>query len=250
MKNKKRSSSFYFIILLAFLIFYLFKDKINESVIFNNKSTDSAYVPDGVSETDTVIVFDNKQDGEKDSTIPASEEQIILLCGDSMAGGLSEPFENLAEFHNYTFYKYIWGASTTAAWSATGKLKRLIDKYNPTIVILVLGSNELMTKSLSTLKVYVSNVIKQAKDVNLVWIGPPNWKEDNGFNETLKNILGAGQYFDSENLMLDRVDDGKHLTQKGYYAWADSVSQWIEKKSSSKIKITAAGEYPGAGLLK
>jgi hypothetical protein len=249
MRRRKKGAAFYAVLILGFLFWFLFKNYLSESVFVEILSSDTAKTNPIPTESDTVITFNNQPEDLKDSVNKSEESQSILLCGDSMAGGLAEPFSDYAAFHNYAFNKYIWGASTTAAWSATGKLKKLISQYKPTYVIFALGSNELMTKSLSTLKIYAEGILKQVTDVKFVWIGPPNWKEDNGFNETLINTVDKGKYFDSENLILERVNDGKHLSQKGYYAWADSISAWIENESSEKIKIVTPDANTGARFL-
>lgn len=191
------------------------------------------------SYTNTDSTSGDYEDSENNNSQNDTTNEVVLLCGDSMAGGLAIPFREFCKSHNYILVEDHWSSSTSIAWAATHYMQKLIEKYDPTFIILSLGSNELYTRDLTRLKVNAQIIKNDAGNKRFIWIGPPNWKEDYGYNNTVKDVLGSKEFFVSKYIPLERGADKKHPTLKGYYKWADYISDWIETESAYPIKIAA-----------
>lgn len=167
----------------------------------------------------------------------------ILLFGDSMVDGVREFFKKYCKFNNHKFYYFAWTSSTTSAWANSNKLKTLLEKYDPDYVFIMLGSNELLATDLKKREKYISDILEQLEGVNYVWIGPPNWKEDNGLNSTIEKVAGKQNFYPSKNIFLNpplkykRSGDKKHPNFEGYKAWTDSIASWVMTTSKYPIKL-------------
>ena len=91
---------------------------------------------------------------------------------------------------------------------------------------------------------YIKQIVKQCENVKLIWVGPPNWKEDSGINDLILKNLGKDRYFLSKNLVFSRVSDGAHPTRKSSEMWAGKIAQWIVEESKYPIILNKpAFEY-------
>lgn len=163
-----------------------------------------------------------------------SSAQHVLLIGDSMADGLRFPLGNFSKKNGHKFTSVAKTSSSIIAWQGN-RLKSLIEEVQPTYVMISLGSNELFTRRLDAYKKFVKNIVDQIGEVNFIWIGPPNWREDYGLTEVLSDGVGAGRFFRSKDLTLKRAGDGIHPRWKEYETWAKAISTWIMTKSRKKI---------------
>jgi hypothetical protein len=71
----------------------------------------------------------------------------------------------------------------------------------------------------------------------LLWIGPPNWREDTGINAMLARVLGARRFFSSAALDLPRKSDGIHPNAAGGATWADAFVRWVGEESARPIAL-------------
>lgn len=163
-----------------------------------------------------------------------SSAQHVLLIGDSMADGLRFPFASLSKENGHKFTSVAKTSSSIIAWQGN-RMKSLIEEVKPTYIMISLGSNELFTKRLKAYKKFVKHIVEQVGDINFIWIGPPNWRKDNGLTEVLKSGVGKGRFFPSKDLVLKRAGDGIHPRWKEYEVWAKAISGWIMTKSRKKI---------------
>jgi len=163
-------------------------------------------------------------------------KQVILLTGDSMVGsGIAIGLKKFSEYNQHKITAVSFESTTTIHWSKTKKLDSLIQVYQPTLVILSLGSNELFTKNIVAHQPYIEDIIKQAGDTKFIWVGPPNWQEDTGINDLLKNTVGEDKFFLSKDLELSRLSDGVHINRKGSLVWAEAFTEWLKDESVYKI---------------
>ena len=179
----------------------------------------------------------------KPSRYVDTTSQRILIAGDSMAEGIEVFFKQYCKINHHTLKVYSWISSTTNIWAAKNKLRALVKEYNPTYVIIVLGSNELLAKDLERRQNYVKEIISEIRGKMFVWVGPPNWQEDNGLNNLLKTVVGEGKYYSSKEIFLKeplknkRASDKKHPNMEAFKVWTDSVAYWIMAKSDNPIKL-------------
>ncbi len=174
------------------------------------------------------------------SQIIDTRPQLILFIGDSMAQGLEIPLKKYAAFNGHQLNTIAKQSATIVSWvgsDSTGRLRQTLQELKPSYLIICLGANELMTNGLEVYEGYIRNIIKQSGNTKLIWVGPPNWRKDNGLTDLIAKELGAGRYFSSKDLTLPRAGDGIHPTYQGYFAWADTLTQWIREESQHKILL-------------
>jgi lysophospholipase L1-like esterase len=186
------------------------------------------------------------------SQIVDTRPQLILFIGDSMAQGLEIPLKKYAEFNKHQFTTIAKQSATIISWvgsDSSGRLRKTLQEIKPTYLIICLGANELMTTGLTAYEGYLQNILKQAGNTKLIWVGPPNWREDNGLTDLIAKEMGKGRYFSSKDLTLPRAGDKIHPTYQGYFAWADTLTQWIREESRHKILLEKP-EVPPVDTLK
>jgi hypothetical protein len=166
-----------------------------------------------------------------------SSKQKILIIGDSMTEGIMRAMNDYCAFNNHKLYSVIWSSSSIQGWSKSSRLKSYVSNFKPTYIIVVLGSNELLVPNSTRREESVRSILKQAEGVDLVWVGPPNWREDAGINKQLTEILGQDRFFLSKDLKFDRQRDGCHPTMKSGKMWTDEIAKWIMEKAKHRILL-------------
>jgi hypothetical protein len=164
-----------------------------------------------------------------------SNKQRILLIGDSMTEILVKALSNYCEENHHNLKSVVWVSSSISGWNKSQRLKNFVNEYNPTFVMIVLGSNELFTPNSPAREKNIKELISQADPADIVWIGPPNWKPDKGLYDQLVDVLGSDRVFESKNLTFKRQKDGIHPTFESSGYWTDAISEWIMDKSRHKI---------------
>lgn len=168
-----------------------------------------------------------------------TKTQHILLAGDSMAGaaGLEYGFRKYAMYNGHRLTVVSQPSSTTAQWSRQKKLKNAIATHKPTFIIIGLGANELFVRDIPQRKKYIRDILKQAGNIPVVWVGPPNWRKDSGINKAIQSIVGKERFFLSEHIKMTRQYDGIHPDLKGSVTWTDTLTTWIMYASKHKIRL-------------
>lgn len=191
-----------------------------------------------ISQTDTVPAPEALSPVEPDTT-----PQTILFIGDSMLDGLSPRLAAYCKSSADTLYSVVWYSSTSEAWGKTKRLEEYIRRVKPTFIFISLGSNELMVKDIKDKRdKYVKEILRQTDGIPYVWIGPPNWREDTGINDLIKENVKKGCYFRSAEMKFDRRKDGAHPTAASAAVWMDSIVRWIPEHHPSPIAFKPATE--------
>src|SRR5690606_5656196 len=121
-----------------------------------------------------------------------SRPQRILLFGDSMIDELMLRLAGYCLESGHTLQPAVWYGAGTVHWAGDGKLKQLLQSFQPTYAIVVLGSNELTSRNVKEHEVAVRRIIATLGDIPFVWVGPPNWEKDTGINDLIARTAGAG----------------------------------------------------------
>lgn len=172
--------------------------------------------------------------------------QRILLTGDSMVEGLMFAFKDYAEENGHDLFPAIWYSSSTLVWGQSQQLKKLIEYYKPTVIFMALGSNELFIRNIIEDRAqYVDNILSQAGDIQIIWIGPSNWKPDTGINQLLESKLGKKRFFLSKDLPLARASDGAHPTRGASRIWADTLFKWVQTQSAAPFLLNPPKKHYG-----
>jgi hypothetical protein len=155
--------------------------------------------------------------------VPAAKATRVLHVGDSMAplvGNYLRPIFTRSG-RNYWIDAVI--SSSTLDWAEKRLLQDAMYRYDPEVVVISLGSNELFDPTPERRAGSVRQIVEDTRGRPCLWVGPPLWKRDLGFIDVLKKNLGHCRYFDSSKLELARMPDGRHPSWNGGWHWADAV---------------------------
>lgn len=175
---------------------------------------------------------------EPDTTIKS-----VLIFGDSMTILVANRMAAYGQKNGYEITSVTWDSSSSVGWGNCDTLDNFIRRCHPDFIMVTLGSNELFLRDFTKRAENVKNVVKKMGDIPFVWIGPPNWKKDQGFNEMLEATLPAGTFFRTEGMELPRRNDHIHPTQEGGNIWTDSIMRWIPNSAHPIL-----AEYPDSGV--
>ncbi|MCS6906011.1 MAG: SGNH/GDSL hydrolase family protein [Bacteroidia bacterium] len=186
----------------------------------------------------STIAYEYLTPDTSDISIIDTSKQRILLTGDSMTERLLFPLIHYCRYNQHEFLAVPIYSSTTQSLSQSDTLDKLITQFQPTIILLTLGSNELFIPKIKTERAtYVEMILKKFKNRKFIWIGPPNWAKDTGINDLILEYVGKGRFFDSRNLTLARDRDGAHPTFAAGKIWADTLARWVMHHSKYKIRL-------------
>lgn len=154
----------------------------------------------------------------------------VLVFGDSMVNcGVHVWLEPWLKRRGVSrFVTRSWASSTTMSWSITPKLDTYLWQFDPDIVIVMLGTNELF-HPFPKMKIRpIRKILERLEPRRLVlWVGPPAWKPDKGVIAVMRETVPKGRFFDSSKLVLARQKDGYHPNMAGAKSWAGALGQWI-----------------------
>lgn len=157
--------------------------------------------------------------------------QVMLFIGDSMTQNLAVRASAYARQNGHTIHTINWDSSGTRIWAQTDTLDAFIKRFDPTIIFISLGSNELYIRNLAPYREYVKTILAKIGKIPYVWIGPPNWKPDEGINDMLMDETAPGTFFRSEGIELARKSDKIHPTRDAAAVWFDSIARWMPKSA-------------------
>jgi hypothetical protein len=153
----------------------------------------------------------------------------FILIGDSMAEGLAWYLRSKVEAAGAKFYSEPWYSSTTIGWQADHRMANLVAKYNPDIIFLALGSNEVIVPNVGGRASAVKDITAEMGDRTAYWIGPPSWRPDLGIVRVIEANFRPGHFYNSNDLKVPRRKDGAHPTPEGFKTWADLVWDWYAR---------------------
>jgi hypothetical protein len=148
----------------------------------------------------------------------------VLHVGDSMVGGnwgLTKALEIKVTQEGAKFVRDYKVSESIVSFDKSTKLKELLAKHNPDVVILTLGTNDAFVPYPEALAPSVKSIAKRMAGRECWWLGPPMWKPDTGIVAVIRDNAGPCKFFDGSNLNLERVSDGIHPTNRGGAEWAD-----------------------------
>lgn len=163
--------------------------------------------------------------------------QRIMIVGDSMVVNLIPPLADYCLENGHKLFPVIWYASTTIAWASQSKLSDCIREFSPTYVIMVLGASELGAKNVASRASSVRMINERIGDRHFFWLGPPNWREDTGFNDMLLKTVGKNRFFRSADIEFERESDGIHPTRAAGRKWVDLFARWMATEAAVRIPM-------------
>jgi hypothetical protein len=156
--------------------------------------------------------------------VPAARARRILHVGDSMVPLVGNYLRPIVQARGGTYDIVSLASSSTREWGGPKRiLQDAMFRYDPEVVLISLGSNELFDPHPEARIESIRQIIADTRGRPCLWISPPAWKKDFGFLELLRKNLEHCRYFDSTKLNLPRMPDGRHPDWTGGYRWASGV---------------------------
>jgi hypothetical protein len=155
----------------------------------------------------------------------------VLQVGDSFAAALGiELGKRLKAAGVRTSLEYKT-ASYVPTWAFGPDLPKMVSTYQPDLVLVTLGANEIEIPDPAGRAGAVQRLVKKLGDRPCVWILPPLWKPDTGLMQVIKDNATPCKVLDSSALVKDlpRGPDHIHPNQQGRETWAEAVFQWLKQ---------------------
>jgi lysophospholipase L1-like esterase len=163
------------------------------------------------------------------SVPPPKHYRVVVHTGDSMVGGgLCKALAPKFKAEGTQFVRDVWESASLMAFADSDRLPKLMKKYDPDLVLLTLGANDVFDKHPENMIRYIDLIVKKVGKRDCYWIGPPLWKGDFGLTDTIREHAAPCTFYDSRNLTLQRAGDGIHPTEKGGATWADAFWDFFE----------------------
>ncbi len=160
-------------------------------------------------------------DGDRVRIAPGAR---VLVFGDSMVqAGLAMRLGNLVKARGGTLEFDGWTSSTTTKWAAGDRLAKLLERVNPDVVFIALGSNECFLGDPVKVAPNVRAIVAQLAGRQCVWLGPPVWKGETGIVGVERDASSPCAFYDSGKLEIKRYEDGIHPNLEGGIYWANKV---------------------------
>jgi lysophospholipase L1-like esterase len=175
-----------------------------------------------------VLRFTAYSDG--DGSYPISlQGKTVMVVGDSMVDGFTWFMKDKVEAAGGRYVAESWISSTTVAWAGTHRMSEMVAKYQPDIVFITLGSNEIDVPKVESRSAAVKTISDEMGDRPGFWIGPPSWVPDKGIVKVIEQNFRPGHFYNANDLKVPRRDDGKHPNREGFKIWVDLVWDWYAK---------------------
>jgi hypothetical protein len=157
----------------------------------------------------------------------------VLLIGDSYAAGLGSQMAHLAAACAAPYHYKGDVGSSVLKWQNESVLRPEIEKFDPNVVLISLGGND-MQRSPAQLKKAIDSLVAKIRGVGAraLWIAPLTVpvKDTSGVREIWKKAVGD-DWYDSEKLEIPRGSDGIHLAPSGYRYWAEQIWPWMATRT-------------------
>ena len=179
-----------------------------------------------------------------DSQTLMSKPRRVLLIGDSLAVGMSDPFKNLATNSIHHFSSKGCNAGSTplsgctsivgasvVQWARDSWILPVLQKHQPQVVLISLGTNDFRYPAASKQKIQeqIRILVEKIRSFGAepIWIDPVSmpFADTAGVRDSWKST--GIRYFDSSSLSYDRAPDGVHLKPLGYQDWASKIWSWL-----------------------
>ncbi len=155
----------------------------------------------------------------------------VLQVGDSFAAALGIELGKLLKASGVRTSLETKTPSYIGDWAFGPVLKKAIADYNPDLVLITLGANEVEIPVPEQRVGPVQRLVKTLGDRPCVWVLPPLWKQDTGVMQVIKDNAKPCQVLDSSALVpnLPRGRDHIHPSTEGRAQWASAVFSWLKQ---------------------
>jgi len=156
----------------------------------------------------------------------------VLQVGDSFAAALGSELGKLLKQAGVRTSVESKTPSYIGEWAFGKVLPQAISDYNPDLVLVTLGANEVEVPQPEQRVGAIQRLVKTIGARPCVWILPPLWKADTGLMQVIKDNAKPCQVLDSSVLVpsLPRARDHIHPSSEGRVIWATAVFDWLKQQ--------------------
>ncbi|WP_438030064.1 SGNH/GDSL hydrolase family protein [Sorangium sp. So ce233] len=168
-------------------------------------------------------------DGGAPSAFTVPPNTAVLHIGDSFAlAGFAQALKPRMQALRVRYAVKAETSSYTVTWAS--RMELLVANYQPDLVIISLGANEVENVNPPAHAGAVRRIVKAIGDRPCVWVSPPLWRKDTGIIDVIRTNSAPCRFFDSDALVpgpLPRKKDKIHPNEEGGARWADAFWSWL-----------------------
>jgi hypothetical protein len=188
---------------------------------------------------------------------PPARGTAVLHVGDSFVrSGLAQALERRLSPLGVRYAVHAQQSTNSLDWAK--RIGPLVQQYDPDLVIVTLGGNEIASKHVAVQARAVERIVAAIGARPCVWTTPPLWREEEGLFDAIRTHLKPCRYFETDLVLgrpIARRADGIHPTPEGGEAWAAALWGWLEQErrgtdASWALREAPDGEYVAQGRRK
>ncbi|WP_437737654.1 SGNH/GDSL hydrolase family protein [Sorangium sp. So ce1335] len=153
----------------------------------------------------------------------------VLHIGDSFAlAGFAQALRPRMDALRVRYAVKAETSSYTVTWAS--RMELLVANYQPDLVIISLGANEVENVNPPAHAGAVRRIVKAIGGRPCVWVSPPLWRKDTGIIDVIRTNSAPCRFFDSDALVpgpIARKKDRIHPNEEGGARWADAFWSWL-----------------------
>jgi hypothetical protein len=171
--------------------------------------------------------------------LPLPEGTTVLHIGDSMAGALGIALNEELKKRKVKGVLRYKEATFIPTWAWGKELPLYMAQYNPDLVVITLGTNEVKMLDPTIRAPTIKRIIERLKGKPCVWVAPPQWAGETDMYRVLRESIPPCRYMDTEKLYpkMPKVDDHIHPSMGARKEWARRVVDWLarERRPSAEL---------------
>jgi len=166
------------------------------------------------------------------------KDTLVLQLGDSFAAALGVELGKRLKAAGVRSALEYKTASYIPNWSFGPEIPEYLGKYQPDLVLVTLGANELEIPKPEQRAGAIKHLVSVIGKRPCVWVAPPLWKPDTGLLHVIRENVAPCRYLDSNALVHDlpRGRDKIHPSAEGREIWAQTVFDWLVKERAGSEK--------------
>ncbi len=164
---------------------------------------------------------------------PLPKGTTVLHIGDSMAGALGITLNDELKKHGVRSVLRFKTASFIPTWAWSKELPVYLAQYNPDLVVITLGTNEVQIRQPETRIKVIQKLVARLGGRPCVWILPPLWEAgDTGLLPVIQahaapcRVMNTAQVFPE----MPRLNDKIHPTIPARADWSKRVVEWLGRE--------------------
>lgn len=170
--------------------------------------------------------------------LPLPKGTLVLQIGDSFADALGGALAHLLRAEGLRSDLEFKTPSYIPNWSYGAELPNYLARYQPDLVLITLGANELEMPNPRERAKAVRHLVATIAGRPCVWVAPPLWKPDTGLLQVIRDNVAPCRYLDSNALLHDlpRARDKIHPNAEGRRIWAKVVFDWLIQERVGSVR--------------